>query len=351
MTTFESETKQDHRVDIDIVNGTSGSKDNRWGGRPRWQNLHTRAVRVRDIAEGVREITLERIDGRSFPAWVPGSHIDLHVGGLVRQYSLCGPIEDLHHLQVAVGLAPNSRGGSQWVHADLSRGDELEVGGLRNNFPFLPADGYQFIAGGIGITPLLSMVAGAEFARRPWRLDYGGRTRASMAYAEEVAGIQPGCVSVVPEDQGGMLDLRAIVSRVPADHLIYACGPAAMLVALREVCADRGVADQLRTESFTPIVEQGPIGRADDEFDVLCAREGSLVRVRADQSILEALEESGLNPEYGCREGTCASCEVAVLDGIPDHRDSVLTDAEKAGNDCIMICTSRSCTPRLVIDL
>ncbi|GAA4475014.1 PDR/VanB family oxidoreductase [Rhodococcus olei] len=316
-----------------------------------WKGRRVRVTRLLDIAAGVREVQLEPADGAPFPPWEPGSHVDIDAGGMCRQYSLVSSHEDRSQLRIAVRLAENSRGGSRWVHENLAVGDELVLEAVRNNFAFRDAPGYVFLAGGIGVTPLISMMRTADEQRRDWKLFYGGRTQDSLPYVSELTSWRGGHVTTVTEEADGFLNLAAIVEQTPADHLIYACGPPAMLVDLRKVCADTDTDDRLHVESFSPLLEE--VSSADDEpFEVICARRNGLtIRVDPDVTILEALEQAGLRPEYGCREGTCGTCEVAVLDGAPDHRDSVLTDTERAAGDCLMICVSRSTTPQLLIDL
>ncbi len=298
------------------------------------------------IADGVVRLTLRHPEDQALPGWSPGAHIDLHLGpGLVRQYSLCGDPGDRTSWQVAVAREEAGRGGSRHVHDLLLAGEVLTAGGPRNNFPLRPAEGYLFVAGGIGITPLVPMVAAAERARTPWRLVYGGRTRASMAFLDELG--PHGAVEIVPQDERGMLDLEVLAKETRPGMAVYCCGPAGLLSAVEERCADlAGVT--LHVERFSP-VETAPGDEGD--FEVELARSGLVLPVRAGQSILDVVEAAGIATMSSCRDGTCGSCETPELSGRPVHRDSVLAAAERAAGTVMMICVSRGEPGRLVLDL
>jgi ferredoxin-NADP reductase len=304
-------------------------------------------VRVRAIrapAEGVRELVLDSATGAPLPGWTPGAHIDLELTpDVVRQYSLCGT-PGRPQWRVAVLREPAGRGGSALVHDELGVGDVLTARGPRNHFALDPAGAYLFVAGGIGITPLLPMVAAADAAGADWRLLYGGRTRASMAYVDELARYA-GRVDVRPQDEHGLLDLDAALVAAPAGALVYCCGPEPLLAAVERRCA----AGRLRVERFTPR-DAGEV-RGPDEFEVRLRRTGATVRVTAATTVLAAVESAGVAVLQSCREGTCGTCETTVLGGRPEHRDSVLDEAERAGGTTMMICVSRSLDPLLELDL
>ena len=301
--------------------------------------------RVEPLAEGVRGLTLRAADGGELPAWQPGAHVDLRLApDLVRQYSLCGDPADRHRWQVAVLREPDGRGGSRHVHERLSPGTRLDADGPRNHFELVASPAYLFIAGGIGITPILPMIAAAEAAGARWRLLYGGRRRTSMAFLDGLAGYGDR-VSVRPQDTGGLLDLSPL-DRPQPGTLVYCCGPEPLLAAVEARCAG-WPAGALRVERFTAPALSGP----EHDFDVLLAGSGRTVRVLAGVSILKAVEEAGVPVLSSCQEGTCGTCETGVLDGEPDHRDAVLTDAERAVGDVMMICVSRCRGERLTLDL
>jgi ferredoxin-NADP reductase len=294
------------------------------------------------VADGVVALTLEHPAGGRLPDWTPGAHVDLVLpNGMTRQYSLCGNRFDPQTYRVAVLREPDGRGGSAFVHDELRAGDTVAIGGPRNHFRLVPARRYEFIAGGIGITPLLPMIAQATMLGADWHLRYGGRTRTSMAFAGELAGDR---VTIVPQDEQGLLDLT--LPEPSPDTKVYCCGPAPLLAAVEQRCAG-WPAGILRTERFTPKVHSGRT----TAFDVELRRSGLSVTVRPDQSVLQAAQAAGVAVLSSCRQGVCGTCETTVLAGEPDHRDSILDDAERAAGDCMFPCVSRSRTDRLVLDL
>lgn len=302
------------------------------------------AERVEE-ADGVVSLTLGAEDGLPLPPWLPGAHCEVEVnGGLRRQYSLCGRPSD-PAWRIAVLREPASRGGSRWLHDEAEAGTRLRVTELRNHFPYEGPGPVVFVAGGIGITPLLPMLAVAEESGVPWKLHYAGRSRESMAFLGELAAYT-GRVELYPSDTGHHLDVDQVARELPAGARVYACGPARLLDALEQGLAATSAA--LRTERFRG-VEVDSSG--DRPFLVRCARSETDVEVKADQSILAALAEAGVAQTSQCEEGVCGSCETAVLDGVPEHRDLLLTDEERAENTTMMICVSRARSPRLVLDV
>jgi len=303
-------------------------------------------------AEGVAVLDLAHPENEDLPRWEPGAHIDLMLkDGLTRQYSLCGDPHDSSVWRVGVLLDPNSRGGSRFVHENLVEGATLRVRGPRNHFPLVDAPHYRFIAGGIGITPILAMLEAVQRAGGDWTLLYGGRTRASMAFAEDLAERYPDRVTVWPQDERGLLDLESLF-KDPADNtLVYCCGPEALLSAVEQHSAHwpAGILHIERFAAKAPTAEEA--AAALDQFEVVCQRSGRSFEITSDQQILEVLEEEGIPILGSCYEGVCGTCEARVLEGTPDHRDSVLTDAEKAAGEVMLICVSRSRTERLVLDL
>ncbi|MEU6039973.1 PDR/VanB family oxidoreductase [Actinomadura sp. NPDC047616] len=301
----------------------------------------------RPVADDVVLLTLRRPDGEPFPSWEPGAHVDLVLApGLVRQYSLCGDPADRSVLRIAVLRERDGRGGSRHVHERLAEGDRLVVRGPRNHFPLVAADRYLFIAGGIGITPIVPMLAAAQASGADWRLVYGGRTRATMAFRADLERAYGDRVSVRPQDETGLLDLDALLG-VPDDRTkVYCCGPEPLLAAVEERCA-AWPPGALHVERFTPKDDTGPR----ESFEVELARSGRTLTVPPGKSILQVVEEAGLQVLSSCREGTCGTCETEVLDGEPDHRDSVLTDEERRSGEIMMICVSRARGARLTLDL
>ncbi|MFD0314517.1 PDR/VanB family oxidoreductase [Streptomyces flavalbus] len=291
-----------------------------------------------EIADGVVQL---RLEGHDLPRWEPGAHLELVLpSGLVRPYSLCGNPEDTSSYTVATRLVPDGRGGSREVHEQVREGMELEVRGPRNRFPLVAADAYVFVAGGIGITPLLPMLRalpeGAD-----WRLLYGGRSRASMPFLEEVeklgAAAGGGRVTVVAEDEDGRPDLDAFLADVPAEAAVYCCGPEGLMAAVEERVPS------VRTERFTPRAASG------GEFEVELRRSGRTLTVPADTSVLTAVRTELPETLSSCEQGWCGTCQQRVLEGEVDHRDELLTDGERA--DSMLICVSRARSDRLVLDM
>lgn len=308
------------------------------------------AVEVREIraeADGVLTLALAPADGRPLPGWEPGAHVDLLIDdGVERQYSLCGEPGSLDRWEIAVLREPQGRGGSEFIHTAIKVGDRVCTRGPRNHFRLEKADSYLFIAGGIGITPIVPMLRRAIAAGVPWRLLYGGRSRPSMAFAEDLAALGER-VEIRPQDEFGLLDL-GLLDRPSPGTLVYCCGPEALLAAVEARCAD-WPSGALHVERFAP--KEGALEGRMGGFEVRCELSGVTVRVEPDESIVEAVEREGIEVMTSCREGTCGSCETAVLEGTPDHRDSVLTDSEREAGDVMMTCCSRSLTPRLVLEL
>jgi ferredoxin-NADP reductase len=302
-------------------------------------------------AKGVVVLDLAHPENEDLPRWEPGAHIDLFLDdGLTRQYSLCGDPRDSGVWRVGVLLDPNSRGGSRYVHQNLNEGATVRVRGPRNHFPLVDAQHYRFIAGGIGITPIFAMIEAAQRSGNDWTLLYGGRTRASMAFAAELTERYPERVTVWPQDERGLLDLESLFKDPEDNTLVYCCGPEALLGAVEQHRA-HWPAGILHIERFAAKAPAAEAAGALDQFEVVCQRSGVTFKITPDQSILEVLEEAGIPILGSCYEGVCGTCEARVLGGTPDQRDSVLTDAEKAAGEVMLICVSRSRTERLVLDL
>jgi ferredoxin-NADP reductase len=299
----------------------------------------------RDLAaDGVLALTLRHPLGEQLPAWEPGAHIDVVLGpGLERQYSLCGDPADRTAWRIAVLREPAGRGGSAHVHEQVEQGGKVRVRGPRNHFALRPAPRYRFIAGGIGITPILPMLAAAEAEGTEWTLLYGGRTRESMAFTEELSRYGDR-VTIAPQDEIGLLDLASVLDDVPEGTLVYCCGPGPLLDAVEERCPT----GLLHMERFTP--KEQLVGE-NTEFEVELAQTGTTVTVTPDVSVLDAVRASGVEVLFSCTEGTCGTCETDVIDGTPDHRDSVLTEEEREAGETMMICVSRCRGKKLVLDL
>ncbi|PXY23436.1 ferredoxin [Prauserella coralliicola] len=296
-------------------------------------------------ADGVLSLVLADPDGAPLPGWEPGAHLDLDFAdGLVRQYSLCGDPAERARYQVAVLREERSRGGSRYVHEALRPGQVVEVRGPRNHFRLEEAQRYVFIAGGIGITPILPMVAAVRDSGKPWRLHYGGRRRGSMAFTSALAA-HGDAVRLSPQDEVGLLDLDTALADLGPGTLVYCCGPAPLIDAVVQRCPP----DLLRIERFAaPDAPEEPALTGAVEVEL--ARSGRTVRVPADRSILEVLLDEGIDVPNDCRDGICGSCETKVIAGEIDHRDHVLTERERREGTTMMVCVSRACGRRLVLD-
>ncbi|MBK6017040.1 PDR/VanB family oxidoreductase [Streptomyces sp. MBT53] len=300
-------------------------------GRPRTRALRLRVAAKETVADGVVQL---RLEGRDLPGWEPGAHIDLVLpSGLVRQYSLCGDPADTSTYTVATRLVEDGRGGSREVHEQVWVGAELEVRGPRNRFPLVAAPAYVFVAGGIGITPVLSMLRalpeGAD-----WRLLYAGRTRESLPFLAEIEAFGADRVTVV----AGLPDLDRELADVPEGAVVYCCGPEGLMAAVEERFPD------VRLERFAP--RTSAEGEA---FELELRRSGRTLTVPADSTVLAAVRAELPNTLYSCEQGFCGTCQQRVLEGEVEHRDELLTDAERA--DSMLICVSRARSVRLVLDL
>ncbi|MFD9036923.1 PDR/VanB family oxidoreductase [Streptomyces bottropensis] len=312
-------------------------------------------VSRRTVADGVTSLLLAPHDGVPLPRWQPGAHIDVVLPtGTVRQYSLCGPTAVTDRWRIAVLREPDGRGGSRWIHDEVRETSELRIRGPRNNFPLRQAARYLFVAGGIGITPLLPMIAEVHAAGADWSLLYGGRSRASMAFLSELEGYGER-VTVRPQDEYGLLGLAGHLGEPDPSAVVYCCGPAGLIDAVEAHCAT-WPAGTLNVERFAaapgpPSGEGDGEGEGDEPFEVELRSSGVMLTVRPGQSVLRAVEAAGAPVLSSCEEGICGSCETAVLAGDIDHRDALLTEDERAAGDTMLICVSRARGGRLVLDL
>jgi len=306
-------------------------------------------ARRQDAATDVVALTLADPAGGPLPTWTPGAHIDLVLDdALIRQYSLCGVPQDRTSWRIGVLRTPDSKGGSHTVHDGLKEGATIRVRGPRNHFTLVDARRYIFIAGGIGITPLLPMIAAVERRGVPWSLVYGGRQRASMAFLDDLSGYGDR-VRLWPQDEQGMLDLAEVLGEPRPDTLVYCCGPEGLLSAVEAQCA-AWPPGALHVERFAPKPVQ-PTEAAERPFELVLQRSGITATVPPDRTILEVVEHAGLSVLSSCRVGTCGTCEQVVLEGELEHRDSVLGEEDRESGEYMMICVSRCRSDRLVLDL
>lgn len=296
--------------------------------------------------DAIAVLTLTPMAGADIPEWTPGAHVDVLLeNGMQRQYSLCG--EAGKPWQLGILRDPASRGGSEYIHTQIRVGQQLTLRGPRNNFELVDAPAYQFIAGGIGITPLLPMIRQVDAEGKPWRLMYGGRSLTSLAFLEEVTSYDDH-VTLWPQDTAGLIPVKEVVERLESSAAVYCCGPEPLLNAVEDALADLPVG-LLHIERFQP--RQDLLQQGSTPFDIVLDYSDIELHVPSDRSIVEVVEAAGIDVLTSCREGTCGTCETVVLEGIPDHRDSYLNAAERASNEVMLICCSRSTSPRLVLDL
>ncbi|MCI3930245.1 PDR/VanB family oxidoreductase [Streptomyces sp. AN091965] len=313
-------------------------------GQPRSRALRLRVARRVPVADGVVQL---RLEGRALPAWEPGAHLDLVLpSGLVRQYSLCGDPGDPTSYTIAtrrIGADEGGRGGSREVHEELREGAEVEVRGPRNRFPLVAdAPAYVFVAGGIGITPILPMVRAVEARGGRWRLLYCGRSRASMPFLDEVAEAGGERVTVVAEDTDGRPDVAGFLDGAAGEGAaVYVCGPEGLMAAVAAALPESGPP---HLERFAP---RAPA--AGGAFEVELRRSGRTVTVDGDTTVLAAVREELPSTPYSCEQGFCGTCQQRVLEGEIDHRDELLTDGERS--DSMLLCVSRARGERIVLDL
>jgi ferredoxin-NADP reductase len=298
------------------------------------RRLRVRVGHVQPEGEDVVGLRLEPTNGLPLPAWHPGAHVDVELpSGRLRQYSLCGEPAERDHYRIAVRRLPDGGGGSVEVHA-LPVGAELTLRGPRNAFPFIATDRYLFVAGGIGITPILPMVRDAVARGVNWTLVYTGRTRATMPFLEQLGELDPARVHIWPDDEYGIPAGRTIVGLAAPGAALYACGPPPMIDAIRGEIPSARIAS-LHYERFSP----PPVG-AGRPFEIVLARSGHVVPVGADQSALAAVRSVLPDVAYSCQQGFCGTCPVPVLGGDVDHRDRCLTDVQRTTR--MALCVSRA---------
>jgi cytochrome P450/ferredoxin-NADP reductase len=304
------------------------------------------------LTEDIVRLRLASPDGRALPRWMPGSHIDVECGSpeMSRQYSLCGDPDDPLALEIAVLRESESRGGSIWIHENLKVGDRLKIRGPRNHFRFdETVKRAIFVAGGIGITPIIAMARRAQSLGIDYEVHYSGRSRATMAFVDELSAKHGARLHVYAKDEGPRNDLAALLAVPTPDTAIYACGPTRMLEALEGCCA-AWPEDAVRIEHFYSTI--GTLDPAKEHaFEAELKDSGIVITVAADQTLLAALRAANIDVQSDCHEGLCGSCEVRVVSGQVDHRDVVLTRAERDASNKMMSCCSRAVGTKLILEL
>lgn len=313
-------------------------------------------VQVRSItlmAEDTLSIELRGCDGGALPAFTAGAHVEVQLPvGLLRHYSLMNPPAERMRYVIAVHRHPASRGGSSYLHRVLRVGDVLRIGAPKNNFALEESAPHSLlIAGGIGITPLLAMAHRLNALGRAWTLLYANRNRARAGFIDVLEALHVNGSGTIQlhideERQGRVLDMADCIAAAPPGTHFYCCGPGAMLDAFLHAAAAIP-SERVHVEYFqvkAPVMKQG-------EFHVELARSAMRLKVEDGKSVLDTLLDAGVDAPYSCGEGFCGSCMTTVLQGVPDHRDTVLSPAERKRNDRMIICCSRSRSECLVLDL
>ncbi len=310
--------------------------------------LTLRLDAVRYAAQDTHLYEFASPDGAPLPAYEPGAHIDVHMpGGLMRQYSLARPYRADQPYLVGIKLDAGTRGGSRFMHEQARVGALFQVGAPRNNFPLKEdAPHTVLIAGGIGVTPVWCMAQRLEQVGAAFELHYAVRTRADAAFLAELERMAPKARLHVDAEAQAFLDAPAIIRGAPEGAHLYCCGPAPMLEAFEAAAAGRP-AEQVHVEYFSA----PPLQPIEGGFVVVLGKSGRELMVAPGSTILETLRGAGLNVPASCEQGVCGTCETRVLEGTPDHRDLLLTPAEKASGKTMMICCSGSLGERLVLDL
>ena len=312
------------------------------------KKLQVRIGAIRNETADIRILELQALEGE-LPAFTAGSHIDLHLAtGLIRSYSLLNSQAETHRYVVGIALEPQGRGGSLHIHENLRVGDALTISEPRNLFPVTEtAHESVLIGGGIGITPMLSMASRLATLGRAWKLHYLTRSRQAAGFLAELALHGDRIELRFDDEHQGFLDMNALIAGSPEAHF-YCCGPKPMMAAFVAAAQARGVpSERVHIEYFQPPTEAEPQGG----FEVELARTKRVLAIPPGKSILETLHEHGVATPSSCEAGICGECQVSVLAGIPDHKDHVLSDSERAANKVMMICCSGSHSERLVLDL
>jgi len=307
-----------------------------------------RVAAIRTSALDVLSYDLVSADGRPLPSFSAGAHIDVHIpGGFVRQYSLCGDPGKVNPYTITVKKEFHGRGGSASMHEEIEVGSTLAIAGPRNHFPLTPeTKNCLFIAGGIGITPIYAMIQSLHAASRDWELHYCARSEANAAFHSELRKLDLTRVHTY-FSESPILDVTALLHAQAESTHLYCCGPQALMKAVA-AASGHWTEGSVHFEWFAAPASEN---RPNRPIEVELKRSGMVLKVPPDRSILQVLRERGVEVPSACEEGLCGSCETRVLGGQPEHRDLLLSPSERAASGSMMICVSRACSERLVLDL
>ncbi len=308
-------------------------------------------VRERHVAgEGLVQLVLADPHGRALPAWTAGSHVDLIAGGFRRKYSLCGPADDRSRLEVVVLREAHGRGGSMHFCETVKVGDQIHLAGPKNLFRLDESARHVIlIAGGIGITPLLAMADRLKALRKSYVLHYAARSRRHMAQLERVQRDHGEHLQLHASEEGQRMQLNKLLAHRAEGTQAYACGPTRLIDALQSL-AEQWPEGTLHFEHFS--AEASALDPSKEHaFEAVLKDSNTTVQVAADQTLLQALQAAGYDVPCDCGEGLCGTCEVGIVDGQADHRDKVLSKAERADNSRMMACCSRGKEQKIVLAL
>ncbi|WP_424263602.1 PDR/VanB family oxidoreductase [Castellaniella sp.] len=317
--------------------------------------LSVRVTAKRQVAQDTICLELSPLDQAGLPAFLPGAHIDVHApGGLIRQYSLLNDCTRHAHYRIGVLREAQSRGGSVALHDRVQVNDILQISAPRNRFALVPATRSLLFAGGIGVTPLLCMARQLQAQGADFALHYSSRTRARAAFLDEAQALSAARVhAYFDDDPTQVLDAAAVLAGADAQTHLYVCGPAGYIDFVCAQARAAGFDDtRIHVEHFALDAADRPaITDQDVAFQVQLASTGEIFDIPADESITSALDRQGVFIPVSCEEGICGTCLTGLQGGIPDHRDTYLTDGEHAANDQFTPCCSRAKTPMLILDL
>lgn len=309
---------------------------------------------VQAEARDVIHVELRAPGGGELPAFEPGAHLAIDLpNGMIRHYSLANDWRERDRYVIGVARAAQGRGGSLFIHQALRRGMKLRVSTPRNGFP-LDTSGrsYLFLAGGIGITPILAMIRWCEANARPWRLAYAVRSAQRAAFLETLAGLGGGSIHLHTDDlQAGVFDPVPWLAGAPEGEHVYCCGPTPMMDAVKAAASHRDP-QTVHFEYFAaPAGSEVAVPANARAFTIELRKSGRSLEVPADKTILDILEKNGIPVVSSCREGTCRTCETGVCEGAVEHRDYCLTPKEQEAGTTMLVCVSRARSERLVLDL
>jgi vanillate O-demethylase ferredoxin subunit len=311
-------------------------------------------VRTKNVeAEGVCSFELVADDGGLLPTFSAGAHIDVYIApGLIRQYSLCNAPSERDRYRVAVLLEPQSRGGSSGMHEKIQVGDLVRISHPKNHFELTLANHSLLLAGGIGVTPILSMAHTLHVMGKEFEMHYCGRSADRMAFLSEI-GDSAFVNHVKIHTDDGLPELKfdadGILANPSVDTHLYVCGPSGFMDYVLATARRHGWSEnQLHREYFAGVDTKQA---SDATFEVRIASSGKIFQIPADKSVIDVLTSNGVDIPFSCESGVCGTCLTGLLEGIPDHRDTYLTDAEREVNNQFTPCCSRAKSPLLVLNI